>query len=216
VGQVSNNAGKPPLAWRNFSTTVPIAAFRIKRDELRRLYQIVHSKQIEYRDKVLASLAKVPPESDQDFMARKQRVQDAFVTSVTVTGLNDEMIHENDETFFDSFTFPEQLRSIYISTQSVPQAILNVMPSCNIVIFLDFLRPPLFDFSRSPTLPTPNESNFTTSADDESCFRQRKRDFPNSFPNEGLQLIGFIERRYTMFSLYSLACLWQFGWPIVS
>jgi hypothetical protein len=106
---MSSNAGKPPLAWRNFSTTVPIAAFRTKRDELRRLYQIVHSKQIEYRDKVMTALAKAPPESDQDFAARKQRVRDAFVTSITVTGLNDEMIHGNDETFFDSFTFPEHL-----------------------------------------------------------------------------------------------------------
>jgi hypothetical protein len=172
--EMSSNAGKPPLAWRNFSTTVPIAAFRIKRDELRRLYQIVHSKQIEYRDKVMTALAKAPPESDQDFATRKQRVRDAFVTSVTVTGLNDEMIHGNDETFFDSFNFPEHLRSVYISTQSAPQAILNVMPSCNIIVFLDFSRPPLFDFSRLPTLPTPNESNFAISADDESWFSATK------------------------------------------
>jgi hypothetical protein len=48
------------------------------------------------------------------------------------------------------------------------------MPSCNIIVFLDFSRPPLFDFSRLPTLPTPNESNFAISADDESWFSATK------------------------------------------
>jgi len=171
---MTNNIGRPPEAWRNYSTKVPIAAFRIKRDELKRLYQIIHAKQIEYRDKVVATLSRMPSESNDDFEGRKRKVHDAFVTSVTVTGLDDEMVHGNAEDFFDSSTFPEHLRSILISTQSVPQAILNFNPPCNVVVFLDFSRPPLFDFSRLPTLPTPNESNFAISADDESWFAATK------------------------------------------
>jgi hypothetical protein len=57
---------------------------------------------------------------------------------------------------------------------TVPQAVLNFTPLCNVTLFLDFSRPPLFDFSRLPTLPTPNESNFAISADDESWFAATK------------------------------------------
>ena len=171
---MTNNIGKPPESWRNFSTKVPIHAFRMKQGDLRRLYQIVDTKQIEVRDKVLGSLSRTPSESEEDFSARKERVHNAFVTSVTVTGLDDEMFHGNSESFFDSSSFPDRLRSILISTQTVPRAVLSFIPPCNIIVFLDFSRPPLIDFSRMPTLPTPNESNFEISADDELWFAASK------------------------------------------
>jgi hypothetical protein len=37
-------------------------------------------------------------------------------------------------------------------------------------VFLDFTTPPLLDFSRLPTLPTPNESNFEIASDNHSWF----------------------------------------------
>jgi hypothetical protein len=171
---LSNNIAKPPEAWRNYSTNVPVPAFRIKRDELKRLYQLIHSKQVEYRDKLLSSLSKTTSESDGEFAARRERVNNAFVTSVSVTGLNDEVVHGNNKMIFDSSAFPDHLKSILISTKSVPQAVLNFVPLCNVTLFLDFSRSPLFDFSRLPTLPTPNESNFAIAADDESWFAATK------------------------------------------
>jgi hypothetical protein len=169
-----SNIAKSPEAWRNYSTKVPIRAFRVKRDELKRLYQIIHSKQIEFRDKLLSKLIKMEAESDGEFASRRERVYNAFVTSVSATGLNDEMVHGNNESFFDSSAFPDHLKSILISTKTVPQATLNFIPLCNVTLFLDFSRPPLFDFSRLPTFPTPNESNFEIAADDETWFAATK------------------------------------------
>jgi hypothetical protein len=174
AGDLTNNIGKPPEAWRNYSTKVPIPAFRVKRDELKRLYQIINSKQLEYRNRMLATLVKTTSESDDEFEARKEKVHNAFVTSVTATGPNDETVTGNSDNFFDSSSFPEHLKSIFFSTQTVPQAVLNFTPLCNVVTFLDFSRPPLLDFSRLPTLPTPNESNFSIAADDESWFAATK------------------------------------------
>ncbi len=171
---MTDNIGKPPEAWRNYSTKVPIPAFRIKRDELKRLYQIIHSKQCEYRERVERNLSRTASESEEEFRARKQKVHDAFVSSVTAVGSDGEMFHGNSEEFFDSTTFPEHLRSILISTKSAPKAVLNFTPLCSVVAFLDFSRPPLFDFGRLPTLPTPNESNFEISADNESWFSATK------------------------------------------
>jgi len=146
----------------------------VKRDELKRLYQIINAKQFEYRDRILGTLSKMASETDDDFDARRQKVHSAFVTSVTATGLNDEVVTGNSEDFFDSSSFPDHLKSIFFSTQTVPQAVLNFMPPCNVIAFLDFSRPPFLDFARLPTLPTPNESNFAIAADDESWFAATK------------------------------------------
>ncbi len=170
-----NDAQNTPESWRNFSAKVPIQAFHIRRDELNRLYQIIHEKQVDYRDRVMSSLSKLANELDEEFERRKQRVHNAFVTSVTVTDLDGEMVHGNNEQFFDSTTFPSRLRSIFIATKTIPQAVLNFTPLCNIVVFLDFSRPPLLDFARLPTLPTPNESNFELAANDELWFAAAKK-----------------------------------------
>jgi hypothetical protein len=159
-----------PDKWRNFSTKFPLPAFYLNRGDLKRLYQIVNAKQQEYRCRALDGLIKAPQESDADFAARQRRVHDAFVTSVTVTGRNGEMVHGNNEAFLEDATIPERIASIYMTTVSVPLATLNFTPPCNIVLFLDFTQPPLLDFARLPTLPTPNESNFAINADDENWF----------------------------------------------
>lgn len=165
-----DNIGKSPEAWRNYSTRVPIAAIRLKRSDLKRLYQIVNNKQMEYRDRILSGLSAHTSETKEDFSARYNSVHDAFVTSISVTGTNNEMVHGNSEAFLDSPNIPEQLRSVLISTTSVPQAVLHFTPLCSVVLFLDFSRSPLLDFSNLPTLPTPNESNVTIAADNESWF----------------------------------------------
>jgi hypothetical protein len=167
---MTNIIGNSPEAWRNYSTNVPIAAFRMKRGDLKRLYQIINDKQVEYRYSLLGNLSKVPSESDEDFATRKKEVHDAFVTAASVTGINGESVHGNSEAFFDSPNIPEHIQSILISTKSVPQAVLNIIPLCSVVVFLDFSCPPIFDFSRLPTLPTPNGSNFQVAADNESWF----------------------------------------------
>jgi hypothetical protein len=118
---VTDNIGRSPEAWRNYTTKVPIAAFRMKRDDLKRLYQIINNKQVEYRDKLLGNLFKVPPESDEGFAARKQKVHDAFVTSVSITGLDGEIVTGNNEAFFESSNVPANTICFYkypISTSS--------------------------------------------------------------------------------------------------
>lgn len=199
VGNVTDNIGKSPEAWRNYTTKVPIAAFRMKRDDLKRLYQIINNKQVEYRDKLLGNLFKVPPESDEGFAERKLKVHDAFVTSVSVTGLDGEIVTGNNEAFFESPNVPEQLRSVFISTKSVPQAMINLTPICNVVVFLDFSRPPILDFNTLPTLPTPNESNFAIFADNESWFMSTNAKLTQFFSERKTNTIGSIVLRYMTF-----------------
>lgn len=164
-----------PESWRNYNATVPIVACLLGKDDLKNLYKIIDEKQREYRDGILNTLYQMENEAQEAFEKRKSDVCSAFVTSVTITGTNDEIVTGNSEKFFDSASVPTFIRSVFYSTQAVPSVVLNHVPLDRITVMLDFSRPPLLDFGRLPTLPTPNDSNYQISANNESWFAATKK-----------------------------------------
>lgn len=178
---MADNIGRAPEAWRNFSDKVPLPAMVLEKGDLKKLYRIINEKQIEVRDRFMPVLAIQPNETQVDFDARKQRVFDVFVTSMTIHRTNGEFLHGNNERFLDDANLPDKIRSILFSTSSVPRT-LGIEPLSRIILFLDFTSPPIFDLSRLPSLPTPNESNFEVASDNELVFaasRARLLDFFN-------------------------------------
>jgi hypothetical protein len=159
-----------PAEWRNFGTRFPIAACRMKPEDMKALYRLIDDRQVLYRDKIVAVQSQQPYETPQGFEERRKKVQNAYVTSVTITMKNGELLTGNNREIFDAVAFWEQVRSVFFSTQSVPQAVLQAVPQDRITLFLDFSQPPALDFSRLPTLSTPNESNFEIAAVDEAWF----------------------------------------------
>ena len=180
---MADNIAKAPEGWRNFSDKVPLAAMVLRKGDLKKLHKIINDKQIEFRDRFMPVLALQPDkETPEEFEARKKRCFESFVTSMTIQRLNGEMLHGNNEAFLDEANLPDQIGSIYFSTSSVPTT-LGIVPASKIVVFIDFTRPPFFEFSRVPSLPTPNGSNFEVASDNESLFvgtRARLVDFFNA------------------------------------
>ena len=164
------NNGRLPEGWRNHSTKHPIAACRLKRGDLKRLYKLINDKQVEYRDRFLPLLVQQANETAEIFDARRKRVFDSFVTSMTIHASNNELLHGNNDAFLEEENLPDRLMSILFDTGSVPTAIIGFTPPSRIVLFLDFRTQPLLDFSRVPTLPTLNESNYEITADNHSWF----------------------------------------------
>jgi hypothetical protein len=74
---MNGNITKSPTEWRNYSTKAPIAAFHMRRGDLKRLYKIINDKQIEYRDRIVNSLSQMPQETADNFEARKIKVYEA-------------------------------------------------------------------------------------------------------------------------------------------
>lgn len=166
---MSDNIAKTPDEWRNFSDKSPLAAMALRSGDLKKLYKIINDKQIEFRDRFMPVLARQPTETAEDFEARKTRVYNSFVTSMTITRINGGMVHGNNESFLDEANLPDQIRAILFSTSAVP-ATLGIVPISKIVVFLDFTRPPRFEFRGLPSLPTPNESNFEVASDNEALY----------------------------------------------
>ncbi len=163
-----------PREWRSFSATLPIGSCYLPRQELKRLYQLIDTKQKEYRDVMLAQQFRTPQESEEQFEARKKLIENAFVTSVVITGQNHEVITANNEDIFEKEYMPTVIKSILYTTRSVPNAVLNHFPGDWIDVFLDFSSPPLFDFERLPTFPTPNASTIRIEARNEQWFSAAK------------------------------------------
>lgn len=94
---MNGNYGKSPDEWRNWNTKVPIPAYRLRRGDLKRVYKILNDKQLEIREKTLPILVIMSSETEEQFQARKKRVSDAFVVSMTVHGAGGELSHGNNE-----------------------------------------------------------------------------------------------------------------------
>jgi len=175
------NTGKGPDAWRNHGIKSPLPACNFQVGDLKKLYHFLEKRQIEYRDFFLKNiLAQQPNETEEQFSARYNRVFAAFVTSVTISTLSGVMLTGNNEDVLAEKTLPDDIKFILFSTKSVPGTVMSIVP-CFINVFLDFTQPPLFDFSRLPTLATPNETNFEVHADNEAWFWAAKAELDNFF-----------------------------------
>jgi hypothetical protein len=157
--------------WRNFNTTSPIIACRLRRGDLNRLYALINERQLEYGKTVLAQLVQEQNESPEQFQERRTRVARAFVTTVSVTGENGEVVTGEGDDFLDSVNIPERILSIFYSTVTALSVTFpGFVPQSRATVLLDFSRPPVLDFTKFPTLPTPNTSNFVVASNSESWF----------------------------------------------
>jgi hypothetical protein len=111
---------------------------------------------------------------------------------MTINRTNGESMLGNNEQFLDETNLPDQIRSIFFSTSTVPQTI-GIAPVNRIVLFLDFTAPPIFDFSRLPTLPTPNESNFEIASDNEPLFAAARANLIDFF-NQRRTRVNWLHR----------------------
>jgi len=158
----------PPEPWRNYTKRVSMAACKLRTNDLKRLYRIINEKQMEVRNNVTSSLSQTANETLEQFQRRRDQTNNAFVTTVQIKGLNDEVVTGQGESFFDSALLPERIVSIEYDTAFSPKTQLNFTPNNRASVFLDFSRPPWLNFGDAPSAPTPNNSNWFITADTEA------------------------------------------------
>jgi hypothetical protein len=157
-----------PQPIRNFEWKVPIVACRLSREDMKRLHKIIEDKQVEDREDIIKNIRKQQPnESAEDFQVRRERVADACRTTITVTGMNGEIILGHGESFLDDSIIPERIATIYCDTRSRFAALLNLPRANWVSILLDFTSPPPLDWNPIPSSPTRNNSIYNISAQNE-------------------------------------------------
>jgi hypothetical protein len=157
----------PTNLWSHHGVNAPIGPSRIAYEDVKRLFDIIESKQQEEAKEILSLLAQQPSETEEQFAARRIRVRNAYVTLVTIGAANGEAITGSDRTIFDSPMVPDRILSILMDTANGPKSI-NVTPRNWVSLFLDFGQPPVINLGVMPSAPTANGSNYRISASSES------------------------------------------------
>ena len=103
------------------------------------------------------------------------------------------MFTGNSEDILDEHNLPEQIRNIFLSTKSVPASILPIVVRF-INVNLDFTQPPVLDFSRFPTLPTENATQFEIQSDNEGWFFGAKSELSEYFSTDARTSVDWLHR----------------------
>ena len=77
-------------------------ACRLSKDDLKRLYRIVNEKQTEVGKAVLSHLFQTEKETTEEFQSRCVNVENVFVTTVRISGVNGEIVTGHEEVFFEA------------------------------------------------------------------------------------------------------------------
>ncbi|MDE0086381.1 MAG: hypothetical protein OXU23_11745 [Candidatus Poribacteria bacterium] len=140
----------------------PIAACVFSKDDLKNLCEVLQewcSKASDEEIKHHSPLNRTPEQFQADIAA----LRSGFELKVTVQGIDEERIYGTIPDVFNSPRFPDQVKTLYINSESDLRNLYNWFPRNRFELLLDFAKPELFNLSLSPSISTPNSSNILVS-----------------------------------------------------
>ena len=132
------------ILTRNLSQ--PITACVFSKDDLKNLCEILQewcSKALDEEVKHYSPLNPTPEQLSADVAALKS----GFEIKVTVQGIDDERIYGTIPDVFNSPRFPDQVKTLYINSESDLRNLYNWFPRNRFEMLLDFTKPEFFNLS---------------------------------------------------------------------
>ena len=127
---------------------------------------------------------------------------------ITINGQDGEELFGSINEVFDSTSFPEQIKSLYLNSELIYKSRFNYIPRNRIEVLIDFSKPKVLDFSFSPSEKTPNNSSFTVEGYDSTWVNGVYSEI-DKFLEKRSSKISKIHRN----SIYDLF-VWILGLPI--
>jgi len=149
-----------------------------------------------------------PEHTDEQFQQAKHELREGFELFITLEGVDGRNLTGNISQIFDSPNFPEDVKSVFLDTSTHLRSRYGYSPLNRMVLFLDFRKPEVLNFSILPSQETQNESNFETAG--------RNATWVNGVFQE---FFDFVDRRPSTsswlhrHSVYDLL-IWTVGAPI--
>lgn len=103
---------------------------------------------------------------DEQYQLNVNTLRSGFEIRITVAGKNGENLWGTVDVVFASPNFPAVVKSLFVDSASPLKASHNYYVRNAFVIFLDFDKPRIIDFTLLPSQETPNESNIQVSGYD--------------------------------------------------
>jgi hypothetical protein len=175
--------------------------------ELRRLLEIMQERSFAAGQIEVSNYQRLD-QTAEVFEANKKTLQEGFALYLTVTGSDGVNLTGNIETVFSSPNFPEEVASVFFDTSTPLRTAHNWNPRNKCVVFIDFTRPQVFNFSLMPSQETPNASNILVQGSDATWTYGIYHEFEN-FVSEHPSTLRMLHRHTT----YDIL-IWILGLPL--
>lgn len=143
-----------------------IRSFATNQVELRNLLELLQERVDaagEIEEKHLRSIKSF---SDEDFEQAKKDLKEGFRLFVTLSGTDGRELTGTIEEIFESPNFPEDVKGVFFSSDTTLRTRHGYFPRNKVVLFIDFGKPSVLNFSILPSQETRNESNIEVSGND--------------------------------------------------
>jgi hypothetical protein len=143
-----------------------IRSFSTDRGELRKLLEILQERAYAAADIEERHLPKLEGQTDEQYEQTKKDLRAGFRFFVTLSGTDGRKLSGTIEDVFDSPNFPENVKDLFFDSTSPLRTRYNYHPRNKIILFIDFGRPEILNFTILPSQETRNESNIEVSGND--------------------------------------------------
>jgi hypothetical protein len=185
-----------------------IRSFSVDKNYLRRLLELLQERAYTAADIEEQKFEKRPEHTEEQFKQAKQELREGFELFITLSGVDGRMLTGNISQIFDSPNFPEDVKEVFFDTATSLRSRYGYAPRNKMILFLDFRRPEVLNFTILPSQETVNESNFEIEGRDATWVNGVFQEFFN-----------FVERRPSTspwlhrHTVYDLL-LWLVGFPL--
>lgn len=142
-----------------------IASLSFDKDDLRRLLNILQARAKKASEIEYERFVENKAERLDDI---KNELEACAILKITIVGFHSEELFGTIDEVFDSISFPEAVKTIYVNSDLIYRSTYKYAPENSFQLFIDFSKPKVFDFSFQPSERTPNESEFIVQGADTS------------------------------------------------
>lgn len=183
-----------------------IRSFSADKPDLEKLLQVLQERSYAAADIELSHFNK-GDHSEEEYERDKKRLREGFELKLTITGTDGKELYGNISELFGSPNFPDELKSIYVNSEIPLTAAYKYYPGNSFILFLDFTKPDIFDFSFMPSQATPNDSNITVTGYDATWVHGIFNEV-NTFVEKRPSHLPWLHR-HTVYDIL----LWALGFP---
>ncbi|WP_320018763.1 hypothetical protein [Labilibaculum manganireducens] len=184
----------------------PIDSLTINKDDLLKFLQILQERAnsaCEIECNHIESFIKV-----EDLEKSKENLRSCSALKLTITGMDGEELFGSITEVFESLSFPEQIKSLYLNSELIYKSNFNYIPRNRFDIFIDFRKPKVLDFSFAPSEKTPNDSTFCVEGFDSTWVNGVFSEIDKFFNKRSSSISGIHKN-----SIYDVI-VWILGIPI--
>ncbi len=143
-----------------------IDSAKLSRSDLQRLSSKLEERIAAAADLEVENLSRPADTDDEAFEQLKQNMRDAFRSSVTVKGADNQELFGTPSEIFENPNFPENVVSFYANSATTLRGSFNYVPRNEVEVFVDFSPAASFDFNTSLGDATLNNSEFVVTGVD--------------------------------------------------